>query len=190
MATARKKKVRKKLNLYEREKIVARVPAVVPTGGEVGPGRPEGSINKTMPDYKRMKQGLVEIFNNSKGPSIINEMLNMKLPPMLRPQNRDKITAGEDANFRRLLLQNFKWATEIVVKTVPKELGVFGKIEHEHTLAAMSRRATRAPKSSKVIDMVAKRRATDITEYEAEYSSVMDSSSEAVVMEDEGEQGG
>ena len=158
-------KKRKRITLRDKTRNVLRVKGVVPTGNEPSPGRPVGSVSKTMPDYKRMKQGLVEVFNSSQAPAIINQMLNMKLPPMLRPQNRDLITAKEDAAFRRLLLKNFMWAVEIVVKTVPKELGVFGKIQQEHSLAGLSRRATQSVKSGKVIDMVSKRRVNDIEEY-------------------------
>ena len=145
------------------------VRAVAKIDGEPNQGgRALGSVNKTMPDYKRFKQGLVELFNTSRAPAVIMQMLSMTLPPMLKPHNSDKLTPAEDARFRAMLLSNFKWAVDAVIKCVPKELGVFGKIQQEHTLAGLVQRASRSPKSPAVVDMVKHRRDGEMEDYVAE----------------------
>lgn len=129
-------------------------------------GRPVNSVSKTMPDYRKLKTGLIEMFNRSDAPAILFQFLNMRLPPMLKPENRGTVTAKEDAAFRRMLLANFKWVVDVVTKVVPKEVGVFGRIEHT-SLSGMVKRAETNAKSGNVVKMVRKRRDDDLYNYQA-----------------------
>ena len=131
-------------------------------------GRPVGSTNAGMPDYRRTKTGLVEAFNQSAAPGILAACLNLQLPSCLRPQNRDKLTYDEDAYFRKLIWNNFKWAAEFIAKIVPRELGRHGQVVGEMSLAELTRRATVSPKSPKVIEMVAARRDDELESFVAD----------------------
>ena len=158
---------RKKVNFISDEQGAVRAVAKIDGTANKG-GRPVGSVTKGLPDYKKTKQGLIEAFNRSDAPAILTGMLNGRLPSFMKPENRDMLTVAEDAHFRRMLMKNFMWATEIIVKLVPKELGQFGRVTGELTLADLLRRATVSPKSPKVIDMVQKRRASELEEYVAD----------------------
>jgi len=140
------KQKRKRVNFVSDEQGAVRDVTKIDGTPDKG-GRPVGSVTKGLPDYKKTKQGLIEAFNRSDAPAILTGMLNGKLPSFMKPQNRDMLTVEEDAHFRKLLLKNFMWSTEIIVKLVPKELGQFGRVTGEQTLADLMRRATVAPKS-------------------------------------------
>ena len=114
---------------------------------------PYGRLGKPTPDYRKAKAGLLQVFIQSEGTGHISDMLNMKLPAILRPEGRQKVTLEEDDKQRMLLLANFKWAVEQFLKILPKEIGMFGKVSHEYTLAGMVKGALTAPKSDKVIEM-------------------------------------
>ncbi len=131
-------------------------------------GRPVGSTNKGMPDYRRTKTGLIEAFNKSNAPGIITGMLNGNLPSFLRPENRTMLTVEEDVYFRKLILKNFMWAADYIAKIVPRELGRHGQVVGEMSLAELTRRATVSPKSPEVVDMVAERRADEVESFVAE----------------------
>lgn len=158
----------KRSKLGEKEKL----PAPIFTGpakkGEVRnpAGRPKGSKNKGMPDYRKVKHGLLQCFMKSRAPAIIYSMLNMKLPEQLLPHNLGTITPQQEMALRELLLKNFKWAVEQCIKALPKELGVFGKLQQEHTLSGMVRRAEESPKSDAAISLVEKQTENGITSYE------------------------
>lgn len=161
---AKAKKKRAKIDFHTSDK-VREVTAV--DGTRARGGKPVGSNNKDMPDYKKMKATLIEIFNDSRAPAIISMCLNMRVPPALAPRNRDKLTTDEDAYFRKLMWKNFQWAVEIIIKVAPKELGVFGKVDHEFTLAGLVKRATVSPKSRDVVDMIQDRRVSETTSFVA-----------------------
>ena len=139
---------------------VARIDGAASTGG-----RSTGSVNRSTPDYKQTKKGLIEAFNRSDAPAIITGLLNLRLPSVLKPQGRATLSIEEDALLRRLLWKDFKWAVEIIVKLVPKELGQFGRVTGEMSLADLTRRAESAPKSQRVIELVRQRRADDIESF-------------------------
>lgn len=139
---------------------VTRIDGAVDKGG-----RPLGSTNRGMPDHRRTKQGLVEAFNRSNAPAIITACLNLQLPSVLKPQNRNKLTYDEDAYFRKLIWKNFQWAADYIAKLVPRELGRHGQVVGEMSLADLTRRATVSAKSPEVVDLVKQRRANDIEEF-------------------------
>jgi len=129
-------------------------------------GRPVGSKSRTMPDYRKMKANVVEIFMSSRAPAIIKAMLNMQLPAGLVPGNPGvKITLEQDIANRHLLLKNFKWAADFCKALVPKELGIYGQFKGEMTLTGLVKRATVSQKSKRVIDMVAKMNEQGLLEY-------------------------
>ena len=128
-------------------------------------GRSVGSVNRSTPDYKRTKKGLIDAFNRSDAPAIITGLLNLRLPSVLKPQGRNTLTVDEDALLRKLIWKDFKWAVEILVKLVPKERGQFGRVTTEMSLADLTRRAESAPKSQRVIELVRQRRADDIESF-------------------------
>lgn len=131
-------------------------------------GRPVGAINKQGIAVQLMKGGLVTLFNTSRAPAILQAMLDMKLPTVLRPANALLITPEEDRHYRRVLLANFKWAVEQVIKVVPKEHLMSGSVQHEHTLAGLTKRASTHQKSSTVVDMVKQKREEQVVEYSSE----------------------
>ena len=59
---------------------------------------------------------------------------------------------------RRALMENYKFAMNWITRVVPKDVGIFGSIEHDHTLASLSKRAMESSKPKKVIGMVQDRR--------------------------------
>jgi len=115
---------------------------------------PYGRGGKPEQSQKKVKEGLLKGFMDSDAMEHLFNMLNMKLPAILKPRNRELITDEEDKEYRKLALANFKWVVEQVFKVIPKEIGVFGKVQHDHTIAGMVKQATIAPKSDKVIDLV------------------------------------
>ena len=125
---------------------------------------PYGRAGKPSLNYRKAKEGLLQVFIKSSAAGTISDMLDMKLPAILRPQNRDKLTVGEDKEARILLLANFKWAVEQFLKILPKEIGIFGKVGHEHTLIGMVKGAVTETKSPKVIEM-SKSSEKDILKY-------------------------
>ena len=142
--------------------------------GKVKPGEvrnPYGRQGKPTLDYKKAKEGLLQVFIKSNASGTIFDMLNMKLPAILRPEGREKLSVEEDARMRMLILTNFKWAVEQFLKILPKEIGMFGKVSHTHTLAGMVKTAISEPKSQKVISMT-KMTADDILNHETSLDSV------------------
>lgn len=117
---------------------------------------PYGRAGKPVANARKAKDGLLQLFISSEAPGHIHDMLNMKLPAILKPENRNMITPEEDAKLRGLILTNFKWAVEQFIKTLPKEIGMFGKVSHEHTLAGMVKGAVTQPKSDKIVEMTKK----------------------------------
>ena len=145
------------------------VRAVTPIDGSPNKGgRPVGSTTAGMPDYRRTKTGLVEVFNQSAAPGLLGACLNLQLPSCLRPQNRNKLTIEEDASFRKLIWNNFKWAAEFIAKLVPRELGRHGQVVGEMSLAELTRRATVSAKSPEVVEMVARRRDDELESFVAD----------------------
>lgn len=128
---------------------------------------PYGRSGKPIANARKAKDGLLQLFISSEAPGHIHDMLNMKLPAILKPENRDMITKEEDRELRFLILKNFKWAVEQFIKTLPKEIGMFGKVSHEYTLAGMVRGAVTEPKSDRVIEMT-KKSEEDILAHQAE----------------------
>jgi len=115
---------------------------------------PYGRSGKPQESYKKVKDGFVKGFMDSDAMGHLVNMLNMRLPAILKPRNRELLTDEEDKEYRKLALTNFKWVVEQILKVVPKEIGIFGKVQHDHTIAGMVKQATIAPKSNKVIDLV------------------------------------
>lgn len=141
--------------------------------GPCAPGEvrnPYGRAGKPVANARKAKDGLLQLFISSEAPGHIHDMLNMKLPAILKPENRDMITPEEDSKLRMLILTNFKWAVEQFIKTLPKEIGMFGKVSHEYTLAGMVRGAVTQPKSDRVIEMT-KKDEKDILSHQAEPES-------------------
>ena len=153
---------RKKISFNDESqvRVVTRVDGTPNKGG-----RPVGSKTTGMPDHRRTKQGLVEAFNKSNAPGILAACLNLQLPAVLRPQNREALTIDEDAYFRKLIWKNFQWAAEFIAKLVPRELGRHGQVVGEMSLADLTRRATTSPKSPQVIELVKQRRADEVEQY-------------------------
>jgi hypothetical protein len=166
----------KKLNLTSGEKFIAsskvqhghRKPKPYEEGF-IREDLPEGSARrkKTELPYKLLKAGMVEIFNRSDAPALLEAFLNMKLPEVLLPPKKELLTVKEDLQYRKLILNNFKWAVEQVFKIVPRELSVSGNINMEHSLTGLTKRATEEHKSGEVIDMINKRRESELIEYKA-----------------------
>lgn len=121
---------------------------------------PYGRSGKPSLNYRKAKEGLLQVFVKSEAAGTIFDMLNMKLPSVLRPEGRVMLSVEEDMRLRILLLTNFKWAVEQFLKILPKEIGVFGKIGHIHTLSGMVKSAEIETKSPKVLEM------TKVTEME------------------------
>ena len=115
------------------------------------PGRPIGAVNKKMPDIREVKEGLLNLFKNSRAPAILFQMLNYKLPP-----GYERIYQGKELTQKQLIyLQNkmdynFRWCVAQCIRLMPKELGIFGEIHHEHTLTGMVKRAMKSKKSKKI----------------------------------------
>ena len=142
--------------------------------GKVKPGEvrnPYGRQGKPSLDYKKAKEGLLQVFIKSNASGTIYDMLNMKLPAILKPEGREKLSVEEDSRMRMLILTNFKWAVEQFLKILPKEIGVFGKVSHEHTLVGMVKSAETSPKSPRVIEMT-KMNEKDLLDYETELDTV------------------
>jgi len=114
---------------------------------------PYGRGGKPMPEHRKIKDGLLTGFMSSEAMMHLLDMLNMKLPAFMKPENADQLTLEQKQYYINQILKNFKWAVEVVVKVIPKELGVFGKIDVEHSLTGLTKRAVEAKKSSKVIEM-------------------------------------
>jgi len=133
-------------------------------------GRKKGSRNKLRmyepPDIKDVRDGLVTVFQNSRARGVISAMLNFKLPP-----GYAELYSNRVLNRRTMILlqnkkeNNFKWAMSIMVKLFPKEMALYGKIEHAHTLTGMVKRATSGEKSKKVLKLVETQTAEGLTEY-------------------------
>lgn len=129
-------------------------------------GRPPGAKNKALPDHRIIKHGLLQLFQKSRGPAVLLGMLNFKLPPGCLELFKDReLTRKEELYLFNLALNNFKWAIGVCVKLFPKEIGVFGKMSHEHTLTGMVKRATTFKKSPKVLELVKRKTEEGITEY-------------------------
>lgn len=115
-----------------------------------------------------MRKSLYDLFQRSDALSILSCFFNMKIPPSLRPAGYipgvTQITPMEDSMIRSNVLKNFKWAVEQMVKLMPKEM--VGTIQGEVTLIGMIKRASVENKSSKVIDLVQKRREKEVYETE------------------------
>lgn len=124
--------------------------------------RPQGFKKKTPVPYREMKQGMIEIFNKSNAKAILLGMLNMKIPYQLKPIDFDENDAIDDRMVKDLMLTNFKWAVSQIIKLAPKEVGIFGSVKMEHSLAGLTRRATMGEKSGKVIDLVKERREREL----------------------------
>jgi hypothetical protein len=131
-------------------------------------GRPVGSLSKQGVAVQLMKGGLVQLFNTSRAPALLQAFLNMQLPSVLKPANVQLLTPEEDRHYRRVLLANFKWAVEQIIKVVPKEHLMSGSVQHEHTLAGLTKRATVHQKSESVVEMVRKHNEEQVVEYSNE----------------------
>ena len=131
-------------------------------------GRPVGAIGKQGVAVQLMKGGLVTLFNTSRAPAILQAMLDMKLPTVLKPANINLITPEEDRHYRRVLLANFKWAVEQVIRVVPKEHLMSGSVQHQHTLAGLTKRASTHKKSTSVVELVRKQKEEQVVEYSSE----------------------
>jgi len=76
-----------------------------------------------------------------------------------------------------MLLDNYKWAMNLIAKIVPKDVGIFGQLNHAHTLSGLTRRAMTEPKDPKVIEMARKRREGEL------FGAAVDSSEREVEQE-------
>jgi len=127
---------------------------------------PYGRAGKPTPNYRKIKEGFLQGFINSDAMGHLMNMLNMKLPGIMK--YKEKFTDEEDKELRLQILKNYKWAVEQLIKVIPKEIGVFGKVQHEHTIAGMVKQATISQKSDKVIDLVKKEREEKLLEEKEE----------------------
>lgn len=136
-------------------------------------GRPVGATNKPkLPDYRVIKEGMLNCFMKSKAPGIIVAMLDFKLPPAFGVlYTNKKIKKREFLYLLNRMERNFKWAVEFVGRLVPKESFSFGKMKHEFSLSSMTKRALTQPKSSKVIDLVKKQTEAGLTQFRTEVDS-------------------
>jgi len=140
-------------------------------------GNPKGrgaSKNASTKTSMEIRKGLLDIFKNSSGPAIIRSMLNGKIPPQFVPifldENGKRIPVDlwEGPMWMTVIAQarkDYKWAFEQLVKMMPKELGVYGKLEMQHTLAGRVKDALTKEKSKKVIDLAKKRKDRYLIEY-------------------------
>ena len=126
---------------------------------------------------KKIKLGLLALLNNrTKAIPILGTFLNMEVLDFLLPLNYhevmeaeevgdeeqvDRIRAAKIAMHERVnkeRLDNYKWAMTWISKIMPKDVGIFGQLEHSHTLAALTKRAMETPKPRNVIEMAKKDR--------------------------------
>ena len=115
---------------------------------------------------KKMKLNVLTQFNKSKALTILVTMFNMEMMENLLPYNYRKVMEGEDEDAKEkmhnrvlsILMGNYRFALNWISKVIPKEVGIFGSLDHQHSLAAKSKRAFTTPKPNKVIDMVKGRR--------------------------------
>jgi len=134
----------------------------------------ETGLQKNVPDNipkhnelsKKLKLDAVTQFSKSKAITILSMFWNMEMPEWLLPYNYYKIMKEDDEDakaimenkVRRSLMENYKFAMNWITKVVPKEVGIFGAVKHDHTLAALSKRAMESNKPKNVIGMVQDRR--------------------------------
>lgn len=165
----------KKKTLFQSNKKIQRVKSGDESLSAIGKdnqlSKPSNQETEYHTNTTEIKHSLLEIFNRSDAKAALMCMLNGRIPPQFRPKGvlqggAEKITPTEHRAMVAQIRGDFKWAVEQMVKMFPKELGVFGSLQMNHTLAGMVRRASTDNKSNKVIDMVKKRREEEVTEYE------------------------
>ncbi len=135
-------------------------------------GRPPGVRNRTTLDHSKMtaqaRTGLLQMFTGSKAPAVMLSMLNGKLPPYYQELIKlGKLTKTEYAGLCSTITRNLKWAIEICLRySIPNKIE--GSISHTHTLTSLTKRATLAKKSPKILQLVEKQTQDGITQYQAE----------------------
>ena len=151
-----------------------------PTGGK-GPGKkgislpgPEGQ------EFKISKTGIMEAFLGSNAIGILRVILDGKLPSTWNPFPSQKSLTEEQHMFLvKLRIRNYRWAFDLIAKILPKEIGVFGSVDHKHsTLKDRVERATKEPKSPEVMQLIEHRTIEGVTEYRAEESPLPDEDTE------------
>ena len=134
----------------------------------------ETGLQKNVPDNipkhnelsRKLKLDAVTQFSKSKAITILSMFWNMEMPEWLLPYGYYKVMKNGDEEakaamenkVRRALMENYKFAMNWITRVVPKDVGIFGSIEHDHTLASLSKRAMESSKPKKVIGMVQDRR--------------------------------
>jgi len=137
----------------------------------------ETGLQKTIPDNipkhnelsKKLKLDAITQFSKSKALTVLSMFWNMEMPEWLLPYGYYKVMASQDPDdeeakaimenkVRRAIMENYKFAMNWITKVVPKEVGIFGAVKHDHTLAALSKRAVENNKPREVIGMVQDRR--------------------------------
>ena len=134
----------------------------------------ESGLQKTIPDNipkhneltKKLKLDAITQFNKSKAITILSMFWNMEMPDWLLPygyfktmkNGNDEQKAVMENKVRRALMENWKFAMNWITKVVPKEVGIFGAVKHDHTLASLGKRAMENNKPKEVIGMVQDRR--------------------------------
>ena len=136
------------------------------------------SIPDTVPKHnelsRKLKLDAITQFGKSKALTILTMFYNMEMPEWLLPGGYYKLMASKDPDdyeaqilmenkVKRGILENYKFAMNWITKVVPKEVGIFGAVKHDHTLAALSKRAVENNKPGKVIGMVQDRRNGEFT---------------------------
>jgi len=146
------------------------------------PPEASGSVPKANEAGKKLKLDAIEAFRSSKALDILVLFFNMERPEWLLPygfsdvmnaketgdEETDKRIEHEKARMHNRVVQDirddFKFALGWISKVIPKEVGIFGAIQHGHTLASMSKRAFTETKPPELIETVKKKRRKEFYE--------------------------
>ena len=150
------------------------------------PPEPTGNVPKANEASKKLKLDAIEAFRSSKALDIMVLLFNMERPEWLLPYGYWEVMGrpevGEDKEVARIraekarmhnrvvqdLRDDFKFALNWISKVIPKEVGIFGAIQHGHTLASMSKRAFTETKPPELIETVKRKREKEFYEASAE----------------------